>query len=160
MAIQRDHEERVVKVPPKTPVDDHVIEKKALEIVQKAGSKGVLQSELWKHLNMNSREGSRVALRLEKQGVVRRDKELKRGRWTYRLYTIELKIPNSDDLNWDTLNDCPCFVCGSISACGERQLISPNKCDNLSEWIEQEVKKHNRLKGNLKVSEETKSVNL
>lgn len=136
-------------------VDDSSIEKHALELVNEAGVKGVLQSELWRDLGLNSREGSRVALRLEKQGTVRRSKELNGGRWTYRLYPLEKDLPNEEGLNWYTLGDCPCFVCGSLSSCGARQLITPNKCDNLSEWIEVEVQV--KIKGNSPGEEENVS---
>ena len=141
---------------PKAVIDPD-LEKKAIDLVQQAGSKGILQSELWRHVNLNSREGSRVALRLEKQGLVNRNKELNDGRWTYRLYPIEEENSDPNDLHWDTLGDCPCFVCGSLSSCGARQLISPNKCDNLSEWIEKQVK----IKGNAPgIKQKAESTNL
>ncbi|MHA1315641.1 MAG: helix-turn-helix transcriptional regulator [Candidatus Helarchaeota archaeon] len=140
--------------------DDDEVERNALELVKQAGPKGILQSELWRHLGLNSREGSRVALRLEKKGMVRRNKELNGGRWTYRLYPLESEILDSDRLHWDTLGDCPCFVCGSLSSCGARQLITPNKCDNLSEWIINQVNNRSRIKENAPgETEEAKTTN-
>ena len=109
-------------------------EDSALHRVQLAGSKGILQSELWRHLKLNSREGSRIAVKLERQGLVRRVRELSGGRWTYRLYPMdEHKAP--DDFSWINLNDCPCFVCVSIKICGAGHVIDPIHCKELETWI-------------------------
>lgn len=56
------------------------------------GMQGILQSQLWKELNLTSRDGSRLAIRLEKRGMIRREKVLENGRWTYRLYPIRMPI--------------------------------------------------------------------
>ena len=52
------------------------LEQKALHSVINTGYEGVLQSELWRELGASSREGSRVALKLEEKGLIRREKEL------------------------------------------------------------------------------------
>ena len=62
------------------------LEQKALHFVVNTGYQGVLQSELWRELGASSREGSRVAIKLEEKGLIRREKELEGGRWTYRLF--------------------------------------------------------------------------
>jgi DNA-binding MarR family transcriptional regulator len=36
------------------------------------GKDGILQSELWKELNLTSRDGSRLAIRLERRSLIRR----------------------------------------------------------------------------------------
>ena len=41
------------------------LEHKALDVISNNGSDGVLQSELWRELDATSREGSRIALKLE-----------------------------------------------------------------------------------------------
>ena len=115
------------------------IEKNAHELVLKAGSKGLLQSELWRGLGMNSREGSRIAVKLERDGLVKRKKELNGGRWTYRLY------PNHDGekpekLEWNTLENCPCFCCTNIKVCGRGQTITPLNCKILDGWLIEQVK--------------------
>ena len=120
-------------------MDQEVIEKNAHELVIKAGPKGLLQSELWRGLGMNSREGSRIAVKLEKDGLVKRKKELNGGRWTYRLY------PNDDDgcsdkIEWNTLENCPCFCCGNIKVCGKGQTITPLNCNILDEWLIDQVR--------------------
>ena len=62
------------------------LEQKALHYVVNTGYQGVLQSDLWRELGASSREGSRVSIKLEEKGLIRREKELQEGRWTYRLY--------------------------------------------------------------------------
>ena len=46
------------------------------KLVVEHGNEGVLQSELWKKLNLTSRDGSRLAIRLEKRGMIKREKIL------------------------------------------------------------------------------------
>lgn len=46
---------------------------------------GILQSEVWKRLGTNSREGSRIAIRLERRRLIQRERVLSNGRWSLRL---------------------------------------------------------------------------
>ena len=62
-----------------------ILEKRSLDLIFKAGDDGILQTDLWKKLSMSSREGSRICVRLESWGLIRRDKILCEGRWTYRI---------------------------------------------------------------------------
>ena len=64
------------------------LEDNAMKIILDTGVQGILQSDLWKKLATTSREGSRLAVRLEKKGLINRKKELVDGRWTFRLYAI------------------------------------------------------------------------
>ncbi|MHA1608152.1 MAG: helix-turn-helix transcriptional regulator [Candidatus Freyarchaeota archaeon] len=114
------------------------MEEKAYEIIREAGEKGLLQSDLWRKLGVNSREGSRVAMRLEKKGLIRRLRELYKGRWTYRIFANEKE---NVEVKWNTLGGCPCFTCKQISRCGIGQPISPIRCWKLTEWINMEASK-------------------
>ncbi|MHA1264476.1 MAG: helix-turn-helix transcriptional regulator [Candidatus Helarchaeota archaeon] len=118
-----------------------VTEKDAYEAIRSAGSKGMLQSELWRCLNTNSREGSRIATKLEKKGLVRRSRELRGGRWTYRLY-IDEKVA-SPNILWCTLNQCPCFTCEHLARCGSGHNHSPNTCSLLDSWLLDQVEENN-----------------
>src|SRR3989337_177218 len=62
------------------------LEHTALAAISNEGSQGILQSDLWRKLGAGSREGSRIAIKLEKKGLIRRERELNGGRWTHRLY--------------------------------------------------------------------------
>lgn len=109
------------------------LEQKALEIIMRSGEKGVLQSELWREINATSREGSRISIRLESRGLIYREPELFKGRWTYRLY------PKRQPALIDSILDCPCFSCEENLRCGVGGPISPNECEKLTQWILEEL---------------------
>ena len=105
------------------------MEYKALQFIVTTGNNGVLQSELWRKLDASSREGSRISLKLEKKGLIRRERELCDGRWTYRLY------PKRQPPSIHSIIDCPCLMCTEDSRCGAWSPTSPNNCRKLTDWI-------------------------
>jgi hypothetical protein len=105
------------------------LEQKALHYVVNTGYQGVLQSDLWRELGASSREGSRVSIKLEEKGLIRREKELQEGRWTYRLYPKRLPA------SIETIIDCPCLLCPDNSRCDPTTTISPKSCPRLTDWI-------------------------
>lgn len=105
------------------------LEQKALHSVINTGYEGILQSELWRELGASSREGSRVAIKLEEKGLVRREKELQGGRWTYRLYPKRLPA------SIESVVDCPCMLCQDSARCDPTTNISPKSCSKLTDWI-------------------------
>jgi hypothetical protein len=105
------------------------LEQKALHFVIGTGFKGVLQSELWRELDASSREGSRVAIKLEEKGLIRREKELQGGRWTYRLF------PKRMPASIESIADCPCLLCKDNARCDPTTTISPKDCVKLTAWI-------------------------
>jgi hypothetical protein len=106
------------------------LEQKALQFVVNTGFEGVLQSDLWHELGASSREGSRIALKLENKGLIRREKELREGRWTYRLFPKRLPA------SIDTIVDCPCLMCPDNPRCDPSSSISPQDCDRLTDWLQ------------------------
>jgi len=104
-------------------------EYKALHFIVNMGSQGVLQSDLWRKLGASSREGSRIALKLENKGLIKREKELFGGRWTYRLYSKRLPA------SINSIIDCPCLMCANDARCGAWGTISPNECGRLTAWV-------------------------
>jgi hypothetical protein len=105
------------------------LEHKALQYVMNTGYDGVLQSDLWHELKASSREGSRISIKLENKGLIRREKELRDGRWTYRLFAK--RMPASID----SIADCPCLLCPDDSRCDPSGSTSPQNCDRLTEWL-------------------------
>ena len=105
------------------------LEQKALHFVIYTGFEGVLQSELWRELGASSREGSRVAIKLEEKGLIRREKELQGGRWTYRLFPKRLPA------SIESIVDCPCLLCPDNARCDPTTTISPKSCMKLTEWL-------------------------
>jgi predicted transcriptional regulator len=105
------------------------LEYKALHFIVNMGSQGVLQSDLWRKLGASSREGSRIALKLENKGLIKREKELFGGRWTYRLYSKRMPV------SINSIIDCPCLMCANDARCGAWGTISPNECERLTAWV-------------------------
>jgi len=105
------------------------LEHKALQFVMNTGPEGILQSELWRHLGASSREGSRISIKLENKGLIRREKELQEGRWTYRLFPKRLPA------SIDSIADCPCMMCIDNPRCDPASSVSPQSCERLTEWL-------------------------
>lgn len=105
------------------------LEQRALQYVMNTGHDGVLQSDLWHELGASSREGSRISIKLENKGLIRRDKELRDGRWTYRLF------PKRFPASIDSIADCPCLMCPDNPRCDPSSAISPQTCERLTGWL-------------------------
>jgi DNA-binding MarR family transcriptional regulator len=105
------------------------LEHRALNVIVNNGNDGVLQSELWRKLDATSREGSRIALKLETKGLIRREKELSEGRWTYRLY------PKRKPASLNSIIDSPCLMCSNDARCRAWSVISPNECQKMTQWL-------------------------
>ncbi|MCZ2808306.1 MAG: transcriptional regulator [Candidatus Bathyarchaeota archaeon] len=117
------------------------LEYKALGVIVNNGNDGVLQSELWRKLDATSREGSRIALKLETKGLILREKELFEGRWTYRLY------PKRKPASLNSIIDSPCLMCPNDARCGAWSTISPNECQRMTEWIQGHNQKETESSG-------------
>jgi hypothetical protein len=105
------------------------LEQRAFQLITKNGSEGILQCDLWKELNATGRDGSRIALKLESKNLVRREKELFNGRWTYRIFAAKPRV------KVDSIVDIACVSCPNISKCESGSEISPNTCSELTQWI-------------------------
>jgi len=105
------------------------VEYKALHFISHTRSQGVLQADLWRRLGASSREGSRIALKLENKGLIRRERELRSGRWTYRLFPK--RLPPSIN----SIIECPCLMCVDDPRCHAFGATSPNGCERLTSWI-------------------------
>ncbi len=117
------------------------LEQKAFQFIINTGYEGVLQSELWRKLGASSREGSRIALKLENKGLIRREREIRDGRWTYRLYPKRLPA------SIDSIADCPCLMCPDNPRCDPSSSISPQNCEKLTEWLISIIKNESGVLG-------------
>tara|TARA_B100000315_G_scaffold259678_1_gene316640 strand:- start:745 stop:1212 length:468 start_codon:yes stop_codon:yes gene_type:complete len=106
------------------------------KIVVEAEDQGVLQSSVWRKLKLNSRDGSRLSIRLEKRSLIRREKIVENGRWTYKLYP--LKIP----LSMNSIVQSPCITCPLENRCSNEGEISPKYCNLLSNWVLEDIKNY------------------
>ncbi|MCX8204490.1 MAG: MarR family transcriptional regulator [Candidatus Nezhaarchaeota archaeon] len=109
------------------------VEERALKIVKNSGE--VLQCDLWKALNLSSREGSRVAARLERKGLVRREPLVHNKRRTYKIVLAGQRTK----VTVDGVLSCPCFSCLDIERCAPGRPINPGKCLALTKWLQQEA---------------------
>ena len=102
---------------------------KTFRIITHNGKDGILQSSLWKKLEVTSRDGSRLALRLEKQSLIKREKILEKGRWTYKLVPIKLPVDT------ESIDKVPCLMCPVEHMCSEDGSYSPNNCNLIQDWL-------------------------
>ncbi|MCL7383858.1 MAG: Lrp/AsnC family transcriptional regulator [Thaumarchaeota archaeon] len=105
------------------------LEEKAIKLLLKYEDKGLLQSELWHKLGVTSREGSRIAIKLEKKGIVKRVKEFAKDRWTRRL------VPLIRQVTLEPIKGAPCPSCIYNNVCGKQGTVSPNTCVWIEEWL-------------------------
>ncbi len=121
-------------------VDMERLTNKVYDILAERESDGMFQSELWKKLKLTSRDGSRLALKLERMGTITREKLLEKGRWTYKL--IIKKTPVSTQ----SIENAPCLVCPVEQKCSLDGEISPKSCQLIEDWVIIEMKKPLKVK--------------
>ena len=107
---------------------------KVCEIIAGYENNGILQSQLWKKFKLSSRDGSRLALKLERMGMITREKILEKERWTYKL--IIKKIP----ISTKSIEGAPCLTCPVVSKCIIDGEISPKTCQYIEDWVMIELK--------------------
>ena len=105
------------------------LEHRAFNMILAKRNEGVLQCDLWRDLKANSREGSRISIRLEKRNLIRREKEFYEGRWTYRIF------PKKHPVEMNLILDVPCVSCVEIPKCEPGNEVSPNFCVKLTQWL-------------------------
>jgi len=102
----------------------------AFMAIRLSGEKGVLQSDLWKKLGWDGREGSRQMRRLEKKGFIKRRKELRAGKWTYRIFPVR-KFSSVD-----SIISVPCAGCEEdLSGKCPNTTLTPDVCQKLTRWL-------------------------
>ena len=121
-------------------VDMERLTNRVCDILAERESEGMFQSELWKKLKLTSRDGSRLALKLERMGTITREKILEKGRWTYKL--ILKKTP----ISTQSIENAPCLVCPVEQKCSLEGEISPRNCQFIEDWVIAEMKKPSKSK--------------
>ena len=114
------------------------ITNKVCEIVAAYEDKGMLQSDLWKKLKLSNRDGSRLALRLERRGLISREKILQKDRWTYKL------IIEQTPISLESLQNSPCLTCPVEQKCDVSNVFpepSPLNCQLIEDWVIAEFSK-------------------
>ena len=121
-------------------VDMERLTNKICDVLAERESEGMFQSELWKKLKLSSRDGSRLALKLERMGTIYREKILDKGRWTYKL--ILKKTP----ISTLSIENAPCLVCPVEQKCSLEGEISPRNCQFIEDWVLADMKKPAKVK--------------
>ena len=116
-------------------MDMEKLTNKVCDIVAKYQTNGMLQSELWKKLKLTSRDGSRLALKLERLGIISREKILEKGRWTYKL------IIKRTPVSTESIEGAPCLTCPVEQKCSLEGEISPLTCQLIEDWVTIEITK-------------------
>jgi len=111
------------------------IEERVLELVRRARD-GILQSQLWKELGINSRQGVRTVRTLLDEGLVERESIVAAGVRACRIRftgVIEEYVPPTvpDSSNYELLIAGGVFVpcVGCIDEC------KPSRCIRLNRWV-------------------------
>ena len=121
-------------------VDMERLTNKVCDILAERESDGMFQSKLWKKLKLTSRDGSRLALKLERTGFITREKLLENNRWTYKL--ILKKTP----ISTESIMNAPCLTCTVEQKCSLDGEISPTNCQFIEDWVIIEMKKSSKSK--------------
>jgi DNA-binding MarR family transcriptional regulator len=121
-------------------VDMERLTARVCDILAEKELDGMFQSELWKKLKLSSRDGSRLALKLERMGTINREKILEKGRWTYKL--ILKKTP----ISTHSIENAPCLVCPVEQRCSLEGEVSPRTCQLIEDWVIAEMKKPSKAK--------------
>ena len=116
-------------------MDMEKLTNKVCDIVAKYQTDGMLQSELWKKLKLTSRDGSRLALKLERLAIISREKILEKGRWTYKL------IIKRTPVSTESIEGAPCLTCPVEQKCSLEGEISPLTCQLIEDWVTIEITK-------------------
>ena len=105
------------------------LERRAFQVVANKGGDGILQCELWRELNTSGRDGSRISLKLEDKNLIKREKELFEGRWTYRIFA------RKHPAEIDSILDISCVSCINLYKCEAGSEFSPNTCSDMTRWL-------------------------
>ena len=108
---------------------------KVSEIIATFELDGILQNDLWRKLKLSGRNGSRLALKLERMGIITREKILEHGRWTYKLLIKKTPISTR------SIEDAPCLICPVEQKCVEDGETSPRNCQLIEDWVIASMKK-------------------
>ena len=123
------------------------LERKAYELIKKSGKKGIYQNDLWRQLNINSRDASRIVSKLLKKRLIIRKPAVNRGRRTYLLLPApprrkvrpkKKRIVFLTKFDIRPFLDIPCVRCPFIDKCYLKGFYDPTNCPWIEEWIEDE----------------------
>lgn len=132
--VEKEGEDEQLKPVERTEEELVDLTSRVYKLVVERGSEGVLQSEIWKELGLTSRDGSRLAIRLERRGLIARVKVLEEGRWTYKLTPLRFPV------DMTSIENAPCIVCPYEQRCAMDGEIGPYNCPYIGPWVIKEYR--------------------
>lgn len=98
---------------------------------------GISQRTLLEMMKLRSNQVSKIALKLERSGLVKREKVLEDGRWTYILKAV-------DAISLGPYESIPCVTCQYEDKCRPDGIISSANCAletyqrGIAQWVLEE----------------------
>jgi len=108
-------------------------DQKLLKRIQEIDPRGVHGKTLAKTLDIKEEDIPRLLKYLRKVGYVSTIVKEREGELSYWIYPIRTSERGSD------ITTCPCAYCINLNCCGEGQMVSPEKCQSLFEWVLKET---------------------
>ena len=102
---------------------------KVCEMLYESEGAGMVQNALWKKLKLSGKDGARLALKLERRGIIDREKIVEKGRWTYRL------ILRKSPVSTESIENSPCLTCPVEARCAVDAEVSPLTCTLIESWV-------------------------
>ncbi len=118
----------------------HDIYSQLFNLVVTAGRQGISQRGLLESTSLKSNQISKIAIRLEKSGLIARERSLEDGRWTFLL-----KAANA--MNLGPYESNPCMRCHLEDRCEPGGIVTPERCaleiheQGLSDWVVREYRR-------------------
>jgi hypothetical protein len=115
-------------------IDENKIREKILEKIRK--EKSISQKQLWKKLNLKSEIGTRILLKLIREGKIEREIKHINGK---KVFFLSLATPKIKIVPLDEIFDIVCFTCPDINTCGEDKNLDPTSCTKMTNWLESKI---------------------
>lgn len=119
------------------------IDKEVFELIKQ--SKEIYFEDILKKLEIDEKILEKSISRLSTKQKIKISSDIKNGLRKEVLSYIEeyenltkpeQKIDKTDPIKWDTLGDCPCFLCSEINRCNTGQNeVNPIICEYLIKWM-------------------------
>jgi hypothetical protein len=105
-------------------VDEHL-----LTLLRDIGDEGIEQTAFSQRVNLPENKLLDLVEPLVQAGYIDRKIIEQNGKKTSWLYPIKLLEA------WGGIGTCPCVNCLELEQCGEGQMVSPESCQDLFEWV-------------------------
>ena len=105
------------------------IDQRILNILREVGIEGIEQTTFSQRINVPEKKFLNLVEPLVQAGYLDRKLVDKNGKKTFWFYPVKgLK-------NWGGIGTCPCVNCSELEKCGVGQMVSPESCQDLFEWV-------------------------